>query len=144
VQSAGLNVDLRVEPGGLTLQLLVQLATGPQVPVALLAVVVLDATANTVEEAPPAPVSGLPTIIYRAEPFDQLVFDNGTVRVTMSLSGLVGASWGQSFGLACLNSPPLSTLDQAVKSGSARTMGPTALESACGEVARAERLSRSA
>jgi hypothetical protein len=134
VQSAGLNVDLRVDPGGGTLALLVQLATGPAIPTFPLATVVLDASAQVVEEAPPAPVSGLPSLAYRPADVEQLVFDNGAVRITMSFSGLLGASWGPSFGLACLSSPSFLALDQAVKSGDVRRIGATALDQSCSEL----------
>jgi hypothetical protein len=140
VQTASLNVDLRVEPNGPTWQLLVQLATQAQLPVQLLATVVLDAGAQIVEEAPPAPVLGLPTIVYTPVDTEQLVFDNGAVRVTMSFSGLLSGSWGPSFGLACLASPSMLALEQAVKSGSARRIGATALDQACNELRAQTRL----
>lgn len=136
VQSANLNIDLRVEPNGPTLLALESLAAAqglmpPTIPVST---VVLDASALVVEERPPAPVSGLPSIVYTPATAEQLVFDNGAVRVTMALSGVLTGSWGPSFGLACLVSPQLSALDQAVKSGDARRIDATALDQACGEL----------
>jgi hypothetical protein len=94
----------------------------------------LDAVSQVVEEAPPAPVSGLPSIVYTPASDEQLVFDNGAVRVTMAFSGVLSGAWGPSFGLACLSSPQFSALDQAVKSGNARRIGGTALDQACGEL----------
>jgi len=140
VQSASLNVDLRVDPNGPTWQLLVQLGTQPPIPTDLLATIVLDPLAQVVEEAPPVPVLGLPTIVYRPANTEQLVFDNGAVRVTMSFSGLLSGSWGPSFGLACLASPSFLALDQAVKSGNARRIGATALDQSCSELRAQTRL----
>jgi hypothetical protein len=140
IQTGSLNVDLRVDPGGPTWQLLVHLATQAPVPSDLIATVILDPAAEIVEEAPPAPVSGLPTIVYQPASTEQLVFDNGAVRITVSFSGLLSGSWGPSFGLACSASPSLSALDQAVKSGSARRIGATALDQACAELRAQTRL----
>jgi len=136
VQSANLNIDLRVEPNGPTFLALETLAAaqGLLPPANLVSTVVLDASAQVVEEAPAAPVSGLPSIVYTPAATEQLVFDNGAVRVTMGFSGLLTAAWGPSFGLACLASPQFSALDQAVKSGNARRIGATALDQACGEL----------
>lgn len=140
VQNASLNVDLRVEPNSPTFQLLVQLATQPPIPTNLLANIVLSPIDQVLEEAPPAPVMGLPTIVYKPANTEQLVFDNGAVRVTMSFSGLLSGAWGPSFGLACAANPSLLALDQAVKSGSARRIGATALDQACNELRAQTRL----
>jgi hypothetical protein len=140
VQIASLSVDLRVEPGGFTWQLMLQLATQDPVPTDLLATIVLDPIGQFVEEAPPAPVLGLPAIVYKLAETEQLVFDNGAMRATMSFSGLLSGLWGSSFGLACLVNPSFLTLDQAVKSGDARRIGATALDQACNELRAQTRL----
>lgn len=136
VQSAHLNIDLHVGPNGPTFLALQALAAAQNLiyPGGPLATVVLEPNSQIVEEAPPAPVSGLPSIVYTPAATEQLLFDNGAVRVTMSFSGLLTAAWGPSFGLACLASPQFSALDRAVKSGNARRIGATALDQACGEL----------
>lgn len=140
VQSESLNIDLRVDPNGPTWQLLIQLATQAPIPTDPLATIILDPVSQVIEEATPAPVSGLPTIVYKPASTEQLVFDNGSVRVTMSFSGLLSGSWGPSFGIACISSPDLNALDQAVKSGNARLIGATALDQICNELRAQTRL----
>jgi hypothetical protein len=134
VHDSLLNIDLRVDVGGATWALLVELASVPAIPVLPVANVVLDPVGEVLEEAPPAPVSGLPSIVYTPASIEQLLFDDGRVRVVVSFSGILTGSWGQSFGLACVSSPALSALDQAVKSGDARRIGGTALDQACHEL----------
>ena len=135
IQSASLNIDLRVEPNGPTWLLLVQLAAAPSLPTQALAVVVLDAIGLTVEEAAPPPVSGLPSLVYTpAASAEQLVFDNGAVRVTATFSGTITGSWGASIGPACVASPSIYALERAVASGDVRRLGATALDQACNEL----------
>jgi hypothetical protein len=140
VQNATLNVDLRVDPGGPTWELLVALADQPVPPPDAIATIVFDPAALVVDDAPPAPVSGLPTLMYTLSGVDQLLFDGPTLRVTMSFKGGLRATWGQSFGAACLTNPSFDALDRAVKSGSARAIGATALDQACSEFRAQTRL----
>jgi len=135
VQGAALNQDSRVEPNGPTYALLVTLANTPQLATPLGAMVTLDPYTPRLVETGPALVSGLPAIAYVLPPNDwQLLFDNGQLRVEIAVRGVLTASWGESFGQACVVNQPLKTLGDAMKSGSARTMGVGLLEAACGEL----------
>ncbi len=133
VHSTQLNIDRRVEPGGLTWLAMVGLASVPPLPVMPVVHLVLDPVANRLEEAPPVPASGFPAIAYKLTG-EQLVYDDGRLRISIALEGAMTGAWGESFGIACTVNPSLRALDQAVKSGSARQIGATALEQACHEL----------
>lgn len=135
VHGMALNQDGRVEPGSLTHGLLMTLANSPQLATPLGAMVTLDPYTPRLVETGPAVVSGLPAIAYVLPGSDwQLLFDNGQLRVEIGLRGILTASWGETFGSACVVNQPLATLRDALKSGSARSMGAGLLEAACGEL----------
>jgi len=135
VQGATLNQDSRVEFNGPTHALLVTLANTPQLATPLGAMVTLDPYTPRLVETTPAVVSGLPAVAFVLPGSDwQLLFDNGQLRVEIALRGVLTASWGESFGMACVVNQPLKTLRDAMNSGSARTMGVGLLEAACGEL----------
>lgn len=135
VHGTTLNQDSRVEPNGPTHALLVTLANTPQIATPLGAMVTLDPYMPRLIETGPAVVSGLPAVAYVLSGSDwQLLFDNGQLRVEIGVSGVLTASWGETFGMACVVNQPLETLRDALKSGNARTMGVSLLEAACGEL----------
>lgn len=135
VQSAVLNQDSRVEPNGPTHGLMSVMANPPPLPFTTPPMLTLDPFMPALIESKPAAVSGLPAITFVSPGgVESLVYDDGSIRVTLSLRGVLTGSWGDSFGLACTVDPSLNALRNAIQSGSARTMGAAGLDQACTEL----------
>ena len=82
----------------------------------------------------PATASGLPALTYTLRSDRVLEYDDGRIKITVGLQGPIKVDWGTPFPIACAASPDFSAIENAVNSGSIKSLGQEARNGVCSEL----------